>query len=1028
MREAGSQVGQAATRRGVAACLAACLMSAGALFVGVTPAAAGEAHRSHAANAAGWQASLSFDGPLVAVSCASASHCVAVGGSGFAGSVPVLVTSDGGSTWSAASVPRSVGSLQSVSCPTSGLCVAVGVAAATTSFESVLQGGAPFASLPQPIIVSSTDGGVTWSQDNLPPALAGSGSGSGSSGSLLTDVSCASASFCMVVGALDVRTAGGEGPLVLLSTDGGAGWSLQPQTSAVGSFSSLSCPAAGTCFASGTAQGANQFGNGPYVIVATASGGSAWSVQAESGSPETVACSSVSDCTAVGATVSATSDGGASWTRVGNGLGGSSGYFPSGQGVSSLSCPTTTFCVAGLPSGLAVTTDGGSSWSFPALAPQVSFVTSVSCASTYTCTAVGSAGAGAALLGSSDGGSTWSVEDGAASTYGLTGTSCASASTCMVVGGSTIEGTPDGGASWNAVALPSGQAAGDVYLHAVSCGSGSSCVAVGGTEPSALVPGAAAVVDVGSPTGSAMQSVAPPAGVVALWAVSCAGTGTCVALGQSLDGAPVIVVSADGGRSWSSAAVPAGVAKVVSVSCASAADCVLVADAVRAPSQYYYLGRPGMVLASTDGGATWVSRGLLALPGRTSGKGGGSLDPTSVSCGTPEDCVATGFNGPGVLYSTDGGATWLAGSVTHGSNGELGLLSGIAGNATVSCSGPADCVMAEVFGVLLRSTDGGATWDVETALPLGSLAPTFNGYSGIGSSPIGLSCATGSACVLAAGVAAYTTTDGGVGAPSAPNDVHAVGAPGAAVVTWAPPLIDGGAPASSYVVVASPGGSSFTVPASATEAVVTGLSDGKSYTFTVQAVNVAGAGPASSASNPAVPSPAGYWSVGADGGIYAFGSASFAGSLPGDHVVPNAPIVGVAPTPDGGGYWLADAKGGVYAFGDAKFLGSLPGDKLAPFGSIVGIVAAPGGSGYWLVSSEGFVYAFGDAVFVGPTVPSKDGITSIVGMASAPDGGGYWLVSADGGVYAFGSARFSGSLPGDHVVPSAPVVGMASRP
>ncbi|MCL4414568.1 MAG: fibronectin type III domain-containing protein, partial [Actinobacteria bacterium] len=822
------------------------------------------------------------------------------------------------------------------------------------------------------MIVSSTNGGATWSRDSLPRALIGSGS----TGTLLSDVSCASARFCMVGGSREVRTAGGEGALVVVSTDGGASWLLRPQTSALGSFSSLACPGVEICLATGAGRGTNRFGSAPYVIVATTSGGAAWRVQAESGSPETIACSSTSDCTALGATVSATTDGGASWRRVGNGIAALPGYSPSGQGASSLSCPSASFCVAGLANGLAVTTDGGSSWTLPALAPQVSSVTSVSCASASACTATGSAGMGAALLGSTDGGSTWSIEDAASSTYGLTGASCASASACMVVGGSTVEGTSDGGASWNAVALPSGQAAGHVYFRAVSCGSASSCVAVGGTEPSAQVPGSTAVVDVGSPAGTVLRSLPVPGGAVTLWAVSCAGAGTCVALGQSLDGAPVVVVSADGGLSWSSVAVPAGVVQVVSVSCASAADCVLVADAVRSPSKYYYFGKPGIVLASTDGGVAWVRRGLLALPGGTSGKGGGSLDPTSVSCGTPEDCVATGFNGPGVLYSTDGGATWLAGSVTHGSNGELGLLSGIAGNATVSCSGPADCVMAEVFGVLLRSTDGGATWDVETALPLGSLAPTFNGYSGIGSSPIGLSCATGSACVLAAGVAAYTTTDGGVGAPSAPNDVHAVGAPGAAVVTWAPPLIDGGAPASSYVVVASPGGSSFTVPASATEAVVTGLSDGKSYTFTVQAVNVAGAGPASSASNPAVPSPAGYWSVGADGGIYAFGSASFAGSLPGDHVVPNAPIVGVAPTPDGGGYWLADAKGGVYAFGDAKFLGSLPGDKLAPFGSIVGIVAAPGGSGYWLVSSEGFVYAFGDAVFVGPTVPSKDGITS----------------------------------------------------
>ena len=49
-------------------------------------------------------------------------------------------------------------------------------------------------------------------------------------------------------------------------------------------------------------------------------------------------------------------------------------------------------------------------------------------------------------------------------------------------------------------------------------------------------------------------------------------------------------------------------------------------------------------------------------------------------------------------------------------------------------------------------------------------------------------------------------------------------------------------------------------------------------------------------------------------------------------------------------------------------------------------------------------------------------------MASTPDGGGYWLVGADGGVFAFGEPPIYGSLPGAHVSPAAPVVGMASHP
>ncbi len=74
------------------------------------------------------------------------------------------------------------------------------------------------------------------------------------------------------------------------------------------------------------------------------------------------------------------------------------------------------------------------------------------------------------------------------------------------------------------------------------------------------------------------------------------------------------------------------------------------------------------------------------------------------------------------------------------------------------------------------------------------------------------------------------------------------------------------------------------------------------------------------------PDGAGYWLVGSDGGVFAFGDATFHGSLGATHL--NAPIVGVAPTPDGAGYWLVGSDGGVFAFGDATFHGSLGATHL----------------------------------------------------------------------------------------------------
>ena len=43
------------------------------------------------------------------------------------------------------------------------------------------------------------------------------------------------------------------------------------------------------------------------------------------------------------------------------------------------------------------------------------------------------------------------------------------------------------------------------------------------------------------------------------------------------------------------------------------------------------------------------------------------------------------------------------------------------------------------------------------------------------------------------------------------------------------------------------------------------------------------------------------------------------------------------PTVDGGGYWLIGSDGGVFAFGDAGFIGSLPGLKVK-VSNVVGAV------------------------------------------------------------------------------------------
>jgi hypothetical protein len=161
----------------------------------------------------------------------------------------------------------------------------------------------------------------------------------------------------------------------------------------------------------------------------------------------------------------------------------------------------------------------------------------------------------------------------------------------------------------------------------------------------------------------------------------------------------------------------------------------------------------------------------------------------------------------------------------------------------------------------------------------------------------------------------------------------------------------------------------------------------------------------------------GFWQAASDGGVFAFGGASFFGSMGGTPL--NAPVVGIASTPDHGGYWLVATDGGVFSFGDAQFHGSMGGMPLNK--PVVGIAATPDGKGYWLVATDGGVFSFGDAQFRG----SMGGMPlnkPVVGMAGNTLGG-YWLVASDGGVFSFG-ATFEGSLGG--LVLNAPVTAMAT--
>ena len=281
------------------------------------------------------------------------------------------------------------------------------------------------------------------------------------------------------------------------------------------------------------------------------------------------------------------------------------------------------------------------------------------------------------------------------------------------------------------------------------------------------------------------------------------------------------------------------------------------------------------------------------------------------------------------------------------------------------------------------------------------------------------------------------------------SDVHATyGGQGVSVSWSAPP--DNGSTINSYVVTASPPGRTVTVPGTQTQATLTGLAAGV-YTFRVRVSQAGRMSPWSAASNSviiaALRAPrSGYWMLGSDGKVYAFGSAKNAGSAAGpavaiaarldgngywttnwagdvthlgtagDHgghpaLLPGEVVSTISSTPSGNGYWLFTNRGRAFPYGDAQFYGDMSGTALN--GPIIASVATATGHGYYMVGSDGGVFSFGDARFHGSTGGMHLN-QPIVGISPTPDNRGYWLVASDGGVFAF-VASFRGSMGATHL-------------
>ena len=232
------------------------------------------------------------------------------------------------------------------------------------------------------------------------------------------------------------------------------------------------------------------------------------------------------------------------------------------------------------------------------------------------------------------------------------------------------------------------------------------------------------------------QAYSFPAGSFA--SVSCPSASHCFAVGVTAEySAGDVIATTDGGASWVDQAIPVGVTSLNSISCASTKDCVAVGA-----SQTGVVGesQTGVaVVATTDGGATWVDQTIPFTVGYLG----------AVSCPTTKVCHAEGdtqSGGATLVATVNGGLTWVV-QVVPPDVTSLGDL---------RCGSAEDCVAVgagRLDAAIIATTDGGATWvDQHVSPGVGSLS--------------GLSCSSTQHCVAVGETPAYrpaivTTTSGG---------------------------------------------------------------------------------------------------------------------------------------------------------------------------------------------------------------------------------------------------------------------------
>jgi hypothetical protein len=231
------------------------------------------------------------------MSCSDATDCWVTGFSSVDvdhASGVVVLTTDGGATWTTVVTPTGIGYLSGVSCLT-GSPEAAGAlpTPTTTTVPTTTTAPAPGATTsPAPTTTTTPPTTTTTAPATTPPPT--------------TPIVGVAGVRCTVVGTTSTTLSGsrtGQG-VVLTSSNGGAVWTKQTITPSAASLRDVSCPSISACVAVGTAVATSDQAG---LVVLTGAADHPWKRQADMSIPQpmlAVSCVSVSHCVAVGESIS----------------------------------------------------------------------------------------------------------------------------------------------------------------------------------------------------------------------------------------------------------------------------------------------------------------------------------------------------------------------------------------------------------------------------------------------------------------------------------------------------------------------------------------------------------------------------------------------------------------------------------------------------------------------------------------------------------------------------------------------------